>query len=125
MDAMPEDKGKAAPDHPGSLEFGGDPSGGITRPQHHELLPRRRNGQPQRPRQPAANSEDGKQQNGQKLSQVSNSLDEDGTLVVGRWSLAFGRWLWAKSGHGFARIYTDKARPQLTRVRKIMAPCFC
>src|SRR6185312_17386579 len=116
MDAMPEDKGKAAPDHPGSLEFGGDPSGGITRPQHHELLPRRRNGQPQRPRQPAANSEDGKQQNGQKLSQVSNSLDEDGTLVVGLWSLAFGRWPLvvgpgqnpATDLHGFIRTKQDR-----------------
>jgi hypothetical protein len=111
---MPEDKGEAALDHSCSLEFSRDPSRGIARPQHHELLPRRRNGQPQRPRQPAANSEDGKQQDGQKPSQVTDSLDEDWPWVVGRWSLAFGRWPLqnpATNLHGFTRMKKKRDKP--------------
>ena len=62
-----------------------------------ELLPRRRDGHPQRPRQPAARGEDGKQHKSQKRAQVNNSLDEEWVagrwpLVVGLWEAGLGRW---------------------------------
>jgi len=41
MEAMPEDETEPAADHAGGLEFSRDPSGGVARPQHHELLPTR------------------------------------------------------------------------------------
>ena len=50
-------------------------------------------------------AEDGKQQKCQKLAQVGNSLDEERSLVVGLWSLAFGRWpVGVTDLHGFVRI---------------------
>ena len=82
MEPMPEDKGQTAADHARRLQFSGDPAGGVSRAQHYEFLPLRRNGHPQRPRQPAANCDDGKQQEYQKRAQVRNSLDEE--RVVGR-----------------------------------------
>ena len=67
-------------------------------PQQDEFLPRRRNGHPQRPRHPAANSKSGKQQEYQERAQVRNSLDEDGSLAVGLWSLDLGRRELRRSG---------------------------
>ena len=62
MDAMPQHKSQRVSNHARRLEFRGDPAGGISRPQHYELLPIRRDGHIERPRQPAASGQDGKQQ---------------------------------------------------------------
>ena len=92
MDAMPEDESQPAADHTGSLQLRCDPASGVSRAEHYEFLPLRRNGHQQRPRQPAANSDDGKQQEYQERAQVRNSLDEEESLVVSLWSLDLGRW---------------------------------
>ncbi len=91
MEPMPEDKGQTTSDHARSLQFSGNPASRVSRAEHYEFLPLRRNGHQQRPRHPAANSDDGKQQEYQERTQVRNSLDEDESWVVSLWSLDLGR----------------------------------
>jgi hypothetical protein len=91
MKIVPKHESVRTAYHPCRLQFGRDPASGVAGMQEDKRLPHRRHRLRECPRQPSSESEDSQQQNYENSTHLTDSLDESRSLVVGHWSLAFGR----------------------------------
>ena len=91
MKIVPKHESVRTAYHTGGLQFGRDPASGVAGMQQDKRLPHRRHRLCQRPGQPSSEREDSEQKNYENRTHLTISLDEGWPLVVGHWSLAFGR----------------------------------
>jgi hypothetical protein len=91
MKIVPKHESVGTAYHTGRLQFGRDPASGVAGMQEDKRLPHRRHRLGQSPRQPSSESEDSEQQNYENSTHLTISLDESWSMIVGHWSLAFGR----------------------------------